>query len=110
MDLSEYALDRVRADTDGNEPDRIEGALHSGAGTGELDRAWAVRPILLTRSDDRTTLVLEDPGGQPLDLLTKPADLGQFLRLQVPLKGAGSFPVPWRRQAPAGLTLEGRGK
>ena len=35
----------------------------------ELDPAWAVRPLALTRHDGRTMLVLEDPGGEPLDRL-----------------------------------------
>jgi hypothetical protein len=60
-------------------PELVRRLEHEYVLSAELDRAWTVRPILLTRKDDRTTLVLEDPGGQPLDLLTKPADLGQFL-------------------------------
>ena len=34
---------------------------------GELDRAWAARPIAIARHRDRTVLVLEDPGGVPLE-------------------------------------------
>src|SRR5258707_14527121 len=33
----------------------------------ELDPAWAVRPLELTRRDGRTLLILTDPGGEPLD-------------------------------------------
>ena len=33
----------------------------------ELDPVWAARPIGLARHWDRTVLVLEDPGGKPLD-------------------------------------------
>jgi hypothetical protein len=40
----------------------------------ELDPTWAVRPIGLARRWDRTVLVLEDPGGKPLDQL---GDLGE---------------------------------
>jgi hypothetical protein len=131
MDLSEYALDRVRADTDfvlsrgtGKNPtasrapsilalasvaehpeqELVRRLEHEYALSAELDRAWAVRPILLTRKDDRTTLVLEDPGGQPLDLLAKPADLGQFLRTAVGVWAAlrqlhGRGPRPQGHQA-----------
>src|SRR5271156_4716980 len=34
----------------------------------ELDPAWAAKPLALTRHEGRTILVLEDPGGEPLDL------------------------------------------
>src|SRR5262245_14249100 len=55
----------------------------------ELDPAWAVRPVLLTQDQDRTTLILEDPGGEPLDrLLGKPIEPGQFLRDAVGLCAA----------------------
>jgi hypothetical protein len=33
----------------------------------ELDAAWAARPRALSRHNNRPTLVLEDPGGEPLD-------------------------------------------
>src|ERR1700692_4570040 len=56
---------------------------------GELDAAWAARPIALTRYNDRPTLVLEDPGGDPLDrLLGEPLDVSEFLRITIPLAGA----------------------
>ena len=35
----------------------------------ELDPAWAVRPIELANHWDRLVLVMEDPGGIPLDQL-----------------------------------------
>ena len=54
----------------------------------ELDPAWAVRPIGITHHRDRTVLVLEDPGGVPLDqLLGQPLDLVFALRLAVRLSG-----------------------
>ena len=50
----------------------------------ELDRAWAVRPLELVREDGRTVLVLEDPGGAPLErLLGAPMEMGRFLRLTI---------------------------
>jgi hypothetical protein len=42
----------------------------------ELDLAWAIRPIALTQQQNRTMLVFEDPGGNPLDqLLRRPMEL-----------------------------------
>src|SRR6202166_4060689 len=56
---------------------------------GELDAAWAARPIALTRFNDRPSLVLEDPGGDPLDrLLGEPLGVSEFLRITIPLAGA----------------------
>src|SRR5262249_28856969 len=47
----------------------------------ELDEAWAVRLLELSREGGRTMLVLDDPGGEPLDgLLGAPLELGRFLR------------------------------
>src|ERR1700692_3284259 len=55
----------------------------------DLDDAWAARPIALTHYNDRMTLVLEDPGGAPIDrLLGRPMDVSDFLRIAVPLGGA----------------------
>src|SRR5207253_9942837 len=51
-----------------------------------LRSAWAARPVALTEHQGRTTLVLEDPGGEPLDgLLRAPMELGLFLRVAVGL-------------------------
>ena len=47
----------------------------------ELDGVWAVRPLELVRERGRTMLLLEDPGGEPLDrLLGRPMEMGRFLR------------------------------
>jgi serine/threonine protein kinase len=55
----------------------------------ELDRAWAVRPLQLVREGGRTMLLLEDPGGQPLERhLGRPMELGQFLRIAISLSAA----------------------
>ena len=55
----------------------------------ELDRAWAVLPLQLVRDGGRTMLILEDPGGQPLERqLGQPMELGQFLRLAITLSAA----------------------
>src|SRR5438552_9994905 len=50
----------------------------------ELDRAWAARPLALMRDAGQTVLVLDDPGGEPLDrLLGVPMEVGRFLRLAI---------------------------
>jgi len=52
----------------------------------ELDPRWAVQPLALASHEGRTTLVLTDPGGEPLErLLGKPMELTQFLRFAVGL-------------------------
>jgi PAS domain S-box-containing protein len=67
----------------------VERLEHEYALKGELDADWAVRPVALTRYNDRMALVLEDPGGAPLDrLLGRPLDVSHFLRIAIPLAGA----------------------
>jgi PAS domain S-box-containing protein len=67
----------------------VERLEHEYALKGELDAGWAVRPVALTRYKDRLTLVLEDPGGAPLDrLLGRPLDISNFLRIAIPLAAA----------------------
>ena len=51
-----------------------------------LDRAWAARPIGIARHWNRTVLVMEDPGGVPLDqLLGQPLDIELSLSLAISL-------------------------
>jgi PAS domain S-box-containing protein len=55
----------------------------------ELDVSWAARPVALSRYNDRMALVLEDPGGEPLDrLLGRPLEVSDFLRIAIPLTRA----------------------
>ena len=59
---------------------------HEHALRADLDAEWAARPIELVRREDRLTLVLEDPGGEPLEqMLGRPMDITQFLRVAVAL-------------------------
>jgi len=54
-----------------------------------LDSSWAVRPLELVRERGQTMLVVDYPGGEPLDrLVREPMEIGQFLRLAVPLSDA----------------------
>src|SRR5882724_2652997 len=51
-----------------------------------LDPEWAARPVALVPREGRMSLVLEDPGGEPLDrLLGRPLDVTGFLRIAIPL-------------------------
>ena len=55
----------------------------------ELDSGWAVRPMELLPDRGRTVLVLEDPGGGPLNsLLGMPMEVGRFLRLAIGVAAA----------------------
>jgi len=55
----------------------------------DLHPEWAVRPLALVENDGRPMLVLDDPGGEPLDRLIRgPMEMGQFLHLAVGLAGA----------------------
>jgi len=50
----------------------------------ELDGAWAVRPLELVSESGRSMLVLEDPGGEPLErLLGLPFEMDLFLHLAI---------------------------
>ena len=55
----------------------------------ELDPTWVARPIAMARHWGRTVLVLEDPGGAPLDqLLGQPLEVAFSLRLAISLSRA----------------------
>ncbi|HWT07286.1 MAG TPA: serine/threonine-protein kinase PknK, partial [Xanthomonadales bacterium] len=57
---------------------------HEFALKDELDGAWAARPVGLTRHEDRITLVLEDPGGEPLDrLLGEKRTVSEVLQIAI---------------------------
>ena len=65
---------------------RIE---HEYSLAAELHPAWAARPRALARHQGRTVLVLDDPGGEPLDrLLGKRLEVGAFLRLAISIAQA----------------------
>ena len=67
-------------------PQSLRRLEHEYSLEAELDLAWASRPLALTRHEGRTMLVLEDPGGVPLDRILdrcqgQPMELGRFLRI-----------------------------
>jgi serine/threonine protein kinase len=64
----------------------LERLEHEYSLRGELDVAWAARPVALTHYHGHPALVLEDPGGDPLDQrLGRPLQLSEFLRIAIPL-------------------------
>src|SRR5215470_15277589 len=65
-------------------PGALERLAHEYGLQDELDGGWAARPLELIHEHGRTLLVLEDPGGEPLDrLLGSPMEVGTFLRLAI---------------------------
>jgi predicted ATPase/signal transduction histidine kinase len=59
---------------------------HEYALRADLDAAWAARPIELFLHRNRSALVLEDPGGNLLDLkLDRPWGITEFLRIGISL-------------------------
>jgi PAS domain S-box-containing protein len=67
----------------------VERLKHEYALKAELDADWSARPVALTHHNGAMALVLEDPGGAPLDrLLGRPLDVSHFLRIAIPLAAA----------------------
>jgi serine/threonine protein kinase len=70
-------------------PESLKRLEHEYSLREELDPAWAARPIAMTFHWGRPVLVLEDPGGTPLDkLLGQALDLGSSLCLAISLATA----------------------
>ena len=54
-----------------------------------LDPAWAARPLRLEPHQSRPTLLIEDPGGEPLlRLMGRPLEIASFLRLAIGIAAA----------------------
>ena len=71
------------------DPGILERLEHEYSLRDELHSDWAARPLALAHREGRTMLILEDPGGEPLDrLLGQPMELGRFLRFAVGLAAA----------------------
>jgi predicted ATPase len=70
-------------------PAILEGLEHEYALRDELNSDWAARPLTIVRREGRPTLILKDPGGEPLDrLLGQPMELSRFLRFAAGLAAA----------------------
>jgi hypothetical protein len=66
----------------------VERLQHEYALKADPDAHWAARPVALTHHNDRMMLVLEDPGGTPLDrLLGRPLEVSHCLGIAIPLAG-----------------------
>ena len=112
IDLSRYVLEALRKDeelvlyrgrskVDGSRvlvlssvaeypaPEILKWLEHACSLRGELDPRWAARPIAMARHWDRAILVLDDPGGVPLDrLLGQPLNVAFLLRVAISLSTA----------------------
>jgi PAS domain S-box-containing protein len=74
-------------------PQSLQRLEHEFSLEADLDPAWATRPLALTHHEGRTMLVLEDPGGVPLDRILEhghgqPLELTRFLRIAMSLARA----------------------
>src|SRR5271163_2921138 len=71
-------------------PQSLQRLEHEYSLAAELDRSWAAKPQALTRHEGRTFLILNDPGGEPLDGILErnqgqPLDLTRVLRIAIGL-------------------------
>src|ERR1700729_3039914 len=65
-------------------PETLARLQHAYALREELDPAWAAKPLRLQRHQGQLTLLMEDPGGEPLLRLTgRPREIASFLRLAI---------------------------
>jgi serine/threonine protein kinase len=80
----------VALSTEQPSPQSLRRLEHEYSLAAELDSAWGAKPLALARHEGRTTLVLKDPGGEPLDLILErgqgqPLDLTRALRIAIGL-------------------------
>src|SRR6516225_797666 len=75
----------VAAATEQPSPQSLRRLEHEYSLADQIDPAWAAKPLELTRYEGRTILVLNDPGGEPLDRVLK-KDPGQRLDLSRSLR------------------------
>lgn len=67
----------------------LDRLAHETSLTHELNGDWAVRPVDVVRDRGRTMLILEDPGGEPLDrLLGEALEPREFFRLAIDIATA----------------------
>ena len=70
-------------------PATLERLAHEFELKDELDGSWALRPLEFRRDGARPVLVLEDPGGEPLErLIGEPLEAGSFLSLAIGIVAA----------------------
>jgi len=62
----------------------LHGFVHEFALKGDLDGAWALRPLALVHEGGKTMLVREDPGGEPLgQLIGTPMRVDEVVRIAI---------------------------
>jgi PAS domain S-box-containing protein len=74
-------------------PEGLRQLAHEYNLAAELDPEWAAKPLALIRHEGRTTLILSDPGAEPLDRILErspgqPLDLASFQRVAIGLAKA----------------------
>jgi Protein kinase domain len=70
-------------------PGSLERLEHEYSVRDQLDSDWAASPLALVHHEGRAMLVLEDPGGEPLDrLIGQRLELRRFLRLGIGVSAA----------------------
>jgi predicted ATPase/signal transduction histidine kinase len=113
VDLSGYSLDPLREDGEfilyrahskqlespsilllmpsSTRPSRetLEKINHEYSLSSELDNIWSLPPLAISSYNDKRVLVLEDPGGAPLNrVVDGPMEMKQFLRLAIGMANA----------------------
>jgi PAS domain S-box-containing protein len=71
-------------------PETLRRLEHECSLAAKLDPAWAAKPLALAHHEGRTILLLNDPGGEPLDGILEqdsgqPLELTRFLRIAIGL-------------------------
>ena len=70
-------------------PETLARLQHAYTLREEFDPAWAARPLKLEPHQGRLTLLIADPGGEPLSrLLGRPWEIPSFLRVAISLASA----------------------
>jgi predicted ATPase/signal transduction histidine kinase len=70
-------------------PETIEKINHEYSLSSELDNIWALPPLAISSYNDKRVLVLEDPGGAPLNrVVDGPMEMKLFLRLAIQISDA----------------------
>jgi hypothetical protein len=78
-------------------PETIAGLRQAYSLARELDPAWAARPLEVVHHEGRTALLMEDPGGDPLErLLGRPMEPSQFLRIAIGIAGPSDGSMRFR--------------
>ena len=70
-------------------PEILNKLEHEYSLRSKLDATWSVRPLALSQYNEQPVLVLENPGGEPLNrLIQGPMEMAQFLRVAISLANA----------------------